>query len=92
MKTIEKLLGCGGRRSGALRSTVFHPQGWEDFTYWATANKKLPADCRRPRPLTSTVTKSLVPCPLLVLLDEGCMVGTSLGAAPSRAFERMTKA
>jgi toxin YoeB len=24
-----------------LRNIVFHPQGWEDFTYWATADKKM---------------------------------------------------
>ena len=24
-----------------MRNIVFHPQGWEDFTYWATADKKM---------------------------------------------------
>lgn len=24
-----------------MRKTVFHPQGWEDFTYWATTDKKM---------------------------------------------------
>ena len=24
-----------------MRNVVFHPQGWEDFTYWATADKKM---------------------------------------------------
>jgi toxin YoeB len=24
-----------------LRKIVFHPQGWEDFTYWALAEKKM---------------------------------------------------
>ena len=25
----------------ASRNIVFHPQGWEDFIYWATADKKM---------------------------------------------------
>jgi Txe/YoeB family toxin of Txe-Axe toxin-antitoxin module len=28
-------------RASRLRSIVFHAQGWEDFTYWATADKKM---------------------------------------------------
>lgn len=24
-----------------MRSVVFHSQGWEDLTYWATADKKM---------------------------------------------------
>ena len=24
-----------------MRNIVFHAQGWEDFTYWATADKKM---------------------------------------------------
>jgi toxin YoeB len=24
-----------------LRNLVFHPQGWEDLTHWATADKKV---------------------------------------------------
>jgi toxin YoeB len=24
-----------------VRNIVFHPQGWEDFTYWAEADKKM---------------------------------------------------
>jgi hypothetical protein len=25
----------------AITRRVFHAQGWEDFTYWATADKKI---------------------------------------------------
>jgi toxin YoeB len=25
-----------------VRTVVFHPQGWQDFTYWAEADKKMP--------------------------------------------------
>lgn len=25
-----------------MRDIVFHPQGWEDFAYWAEADKKMP--------------------------------------------------
>jgi toxin YoeB len=24
-----------------VRNIVFHPQAWDDFTYWATADKKM---------------------------------------------------
>ena len=24
-----------------MRNIVFHPRGWEDFTYWAAADKKM---------------------------------------------------
>jgi toxin YoeB len=28
-------------RTNLIEDVVFHPRGWEDFTYWATADKKL---------------------------------------------------
>src|SRR6516225_4627716 len=33
--------GTGRRGVAAVRNIVFHPRGWEDFTYWAAADKKV---------------------------------------------------
>jgi toxin YoeB len=29
------------KRARQVRKIVFHTQGWEDFTYWATADRKM---------------------------------------------------